>query len=341
MPLSVNKLGLSKDDYKASKSTLCTGCGHDSITNHLISALYQSHVNPYFVAKLSGIGCSSKTPAYFLSRSHGFNTIHGRMAPVATGVKIANRKLRALGVSGDGDTGSIGLSGFIHMIRRGLPITYIIENNGVYGLTKGQFSATADKGSLAKSNFANPYQGLDLCALAIEAGAGFVARSFSGDGKQLTALLTAALQFEGSAIIDVLSPCVTFANNDGSSKSFHAIKEHNVPLHELGVIEPQAEITVDYEQGESRDIPLPGGWRLKLRKLADKDHDVHDPLSALKCLESAKANGEFLTGLIYFDDKKANLISTLGLTEKPLALLNETETRPSVSEFEKILDRYR
>lgn len=338
-PVDTNRLGLTKADYQGSKSTLCFGCGHDSITAHIITSLYQSNVNPYKITKLSGIGCSSKTPAYFLGRSHGFNSIHGRMAPVATGVHLANHKQQLIGVSGDGDTASIGLGSFAHMIRRNVPMLYIVENNGVYGLTKGQLSATADIESRAKSGAANPYQSIDLCALAIEMGGTFVARSFSGDQKQLLPLLQAALRHKGTAFIDIISPCITFANHEGSSKSFDAVKARSVHLQELGFIQPQQEIKVDYAEGTIQEVQMHDGSRLTLRKLIASDHDIARADLAVARLHEAKKKGEFLTGLFYWKQDAKTLGETLNLTEKPLSSLDK-QTRPTLEALEEMLSKY-
>lgn len=335
-----NTLGYAKQDYVGAKSTLCTGCGHDSITTHIITSLFQSSINPYYVAKMSGIGCSSKTTAYFLNKSHGFNSLHGRMAPLATGAKVANKKLQMLGVSGDGDTASIGLGSFSHMVRRNLPIVYIVENNGVYGLTKGQFSATADAGTSQKAGDLNPFEAIDICGLAIELGCTFVARSFSGDAKQLVPLLSAALRHNGSAVIDVISPCVTFANHTGSTKSFHYVKEHIDYLNEVGFIQPAQEIQVDYAEGQTKEVALPDGSRLLLKKL-EHEHDVTDRAQGLQKLIAAKRAGQFLTGLIYYQPQATTLMDSLDLVEKPLSDLNESETRPTKESLAKILSLYK
>ena len=337
--IETNRLGLAKSEYLGGKSTLCVGCGHDSITGHIITAFYQSSVNPYHVAKLSGIGCSSKTPAYFLGKSHGFNSIHGRMAPVATGVHLANRKQILIGVSGDGDTASIGLGSFAHMLRRNVPMIYVVENNGVYGLTKGQFSATADTGSRAKSGGANIHQSIDLCSMAIELGCTFVARSFSGDAKQMVPLLDAALRHNGTAFIDVISPCVTFANHEGSTRSFDAVKSHNVHLQELGFIQPQQEIKVTYPEGTTQEIELVDGSRLTLRKLVAAQHDIARADLALNLLHEAKGKGEFLTGLLYWKQDGQPLDESLNLVEVPLSSLDMT-TRPSPEALEEMLAKY-
>lgn len=337
---STNALNLTRNDYTGAKSTLCSGCGHDSITNTLISAMYQSSVNPYKVAKMSGIGCSSKTTAYFLNKSHGFNSLHGRMAPVATGAKTANHELLVMGVSGDGDTASIGLGGFCHLVRRNVPMVYIIENNGVYGLTKGQFSATADLGTTQKSGLVNEFQSIDLCALAIELGCGFVARSFSGDAKQLVPLLRSALQHPGTAVIDIVSPCITFANHSGSTRSYDAVKELNVPLQELGYIMPTPEIMVDYAEGETKTISMHDGSLLTLKKLDPRAHDIHDAKEALGLLFESRQKNQFLTGLFYYDPTKKNFTTSLANSSTPLSLLGEKDLRPSSTQLKACLEEF-
>ena len=334
-----NRAGLTKADYAGAKSTLCMGCGHDTITSHIISAFFQSGVDPYSVAKLSGIGCSSKTPAYFLGRSHGFNSIHGRMAPVATGVHFANTSQTLIGVSGDGDTASIGLGSFAHMLRRNIPMIYIVENNGVYGLTKGQFSATADKGSKAKGGMVNPYDSIDLCALALQMGCTFVARSFSGDAKQLLPLLNMAIRHKGTAFIDVISPCIAYANHEGSTRSFDAVRAANVSLQELGFIQPMAEIKIDYPEGETRTVELHDGSRVTLRKLRGQDHEITDRAGAQSALAESRARGEFLTGLFYWDPQAPTPSSLMNLTSTPLRDLGE-QTRPGADALDQILARF-
>lgn len=334
---NTNRIGLGRGDYTGSKSTLCIGCGHDSITNHIISAFYQSGIHPHDVAKMSGIGCSSKTPAYWLSKSSGINSIHGRMAPVSTGAKLANRNLVMLGVSGDGDTASIGLGGFVHLIRRNLPMTYIVANNGVYGLTKGQFSATADFEAKQKNGQKNPFHCIDLCTLAIELGCTFVARSFSGDAKQLVPLISAALKHDGLAFIDVISPCVTFSNHDGATRSYNAVKEHNVQLQELGFIHSFEEKQVDYAEGTTEEVELHDGSTLTLKKIDPRLHNIHNASEAIQVLRDSRKKSEILTGLFYFNDKEHNLVDTLNLVEKPLALLSTEETRPSKEVFSNLM----
>lgn len=336
-----NALGLSRKEYLGGKSTLCVGCGHDSITNHIISAYFQSGVNPFDVAKLSGIGCSSKTPAYFLSSSHGFNSIHGRMAPVAVGVKLANPDLQLIGVSGDGDTASIGLGGFAHLIRRNIPMVYIVENNGVYGLTKGQFSATADYESKAKSGTLNPFQTIDICGLAIELGCGFVARSFSGDAKQLVPLLDAAIRYNGTAVIDVISPCITFANHEGSTKSYPYVKDHKINLQELGFVQPHQEIAVDYNEGEHETINLPDGSQLLLKKLDTGKHDVTDRVSALKLLHEHRERGQILTGLFVMQAVEKSYREVFNLANVAPAKLPPEQLIPPAQSLAKINQKFK
>lgn len=342
-PAAANRIGMTRNEYIGGKSTLCTGCGHDSISNHIVSAFFQSGINPYDVAKMSGIGCSSKTPGYWLSRASGLNSIHGRMAPCATGAKAANRNLIMIGVSGDGDTASIGLGGFAHLIRRNLPIAYIVANNGVYGLTKGQFSATADRGAKQKSGMVNPFSTIDLCSMAIDLGCTFVARSFSGDAKQLVPLLMAALKHNGTAFIDVISPCITFANHEGSRKSFAEVKEHNVILQELGFVHGFEEKTVDYAEGTTETVEMEDGSLLTLRKIDSRAHDIHNGTAAISVLRDSRERGEILTGLFYVDTahKRPTLMETLDLTDTPLAHLSEKEARPSREALSEILTTYR
>lgn len=341
MSAPTNSLGLTRQDYVGGKSTLCTGCGHDSVTQALITALYQSEIPPYQIAKLSGIGCSSKTPAYFLSQSHGFNSIHGRMAPLATGVSVARSNLSLVGISGDGDTASIGLGGFAHLIRRNVPVLYVIENNGVYGLTKGQFSATADLGSTQKAGANNPFQGIDLCRMAIDLGCSFVARSFSGDTKQLVALLSAGLKHPGTAVIDVISPCITFANHEGSTKSYNNVKSHLWPLHELGWISSHEEVKVDYPEGGVARLPLPDGSTLTLRKLKSEDYDIASAGEALKFLHEAQTGGTFVTGLLHYRSSETNFGQKLNLPQTPLADMDHTQLRPSREKFQKIMQDFK
>ena len=294
----VNRIGLTRADYDGSKTTLCPGCGHNAITGGIIQAAWEAGLEPHRVAKLSGIGCSSKTPAYFLGHSHGFNAVHGRMPSIATGVHAANRDLLLIGVSGDGDTASIGLGQFCHLVRRNVPVVYIVENNGVYGLTKGQFSATADVGSTMKGGRANELMPIDLCAVAIELGCGFVARSFSGDQKQLRPLLAAAFAHRGTAVLDVISPCVTFADHQGSTKSYAYVKEHDQPLHGIDFVPYFEDIHVDYPAGTTREVRMPDGSHIVLQKLAD-DYDPTDREAAFAALREALEQQRLVTGLLY------------------------------------------
>jgi 2-oxoglutarate/2-oxoacid ferredoxin oxidoreductase subunit beta len=324
---ALNRSGLSMAAYKGVASTLCSGCGHDSITNQIIKASFELGLEPHRIAKLSGIGCSSKTTAYFLGQAHGFNSVHGRMSAVATGVNLANRTLMNIGVSGDGDTASIGLGQFLHMVRRNVQICYIIENNGVYGLTKGQFSATADKGSLQKKGDENHMMPIDCCALAIEMGCEFVARSFSGDIKQLCTILKAAMSFKGTALVDVVSPCITFNNHEGSTKSYKFAKEHEEQIHEIGFVPHYEQITAEYEAGTTQKIDLPDGSHLLLKKL-NRDYDPSDKIKALQLLSQARDERLFLTGLLYESNKQATMVEQKNLIDESLATLPQSRVRP-------------
>src|ERR1700741_2768108 len=304
--LPTNRLGFTRRDYEGKISTLCAGCGHDSITASIIEACYELNIEPHRVAKLSGIGCSSKTPDYFLGNSHGFNSVHGRMPSVLTGAHLANRDLIYLGVSGDGDSASIGFGQFAHSIRRAVNMTYIVENNGVYGLTKGQFSATADRGSKSKKGVTNTDKAVDLVAIAVQLGASFVARSFSGDKTQLVPLITAAIQHKGAAFIDVISPCVAFNNHAGSTKSFAYVREHNDAVNRLDVITGRDPITVDYAPGNVKVVGTHDGSRIALRKL-DADYDPHDRVGAMAFLQKHAAKGQIVTGLLYVDPEAEDL----------------------------------
>lgn len=331
-----NRIGLTLADYKGAASTLCDGCGHDAITAQIVKACYDLGVSPHMVAKMSGIGCSSKTPAYFLGRSHGFNAVHGRMPSVATGVSMANKNLQILAVSGDGDTASIGLGQFSHIVRRNVPMVYIVENNGVYGLTKGQFSATSEKGAKLKSGVQNELQSIDLCGLAIELGCGFVARSFAGDPKQLVALLKAAMSHNGTAILDVISPCVTFNNHESSTKSYKYAKEHEIPLHELGYIPFFEQITVDYEPGVVQEVAMHDGSKLTLKK-TDRNYDPTNRAKAVATIFEANQEKQFLTGLLYIDEKKASFTDVMHLDDEPLAALPESKIRPGKNAMQEIM----
>ncbi len=332
---SCNRIGLTKADYSGRPSTLCKGCGHDSITAAIIQSYYDLAVAPYKVMKFSGIGCSSKTPTYFIDRGHGFNTVHGRMPAVATGAKVANHKLDTLGVSGDGDTASIGMGQFVHLMRRNLDMTYIIENNGVYGLTKGQFSATADEGSKAKKGSANPYPHIDCAAMAIELGATFVGRSFSGDRKQMMSLIKAAHSHKGIALLDIISPCVTFNNHEGSTMSYLAAKDRDRPIHELGYRPPQEEIQVEIAPGEVREIELQDGSSLTLKKLHD-DFDPTDKMSVLKSIDGAYRNGHVLTGLLYFVPNVPDFTELNNLGDVPLCELKDADLDPGPEPLKKL-----
>ncbi|TMQ70704.1 MAG: 2-oxoacid:ferredoxin oxidoreductase subunit beta [Candidatus Eisenbacteria bacterium] len=322
-----NRAGLTRADYEGAKTTLCPGCGHNAITAAIIQAAFESNLEPHRLAKLSGIGCSSKTPAYFVSSSHGFNAVHGRMPSIATGVRVANRELLLIGVSGDGDTASIGLGQFCHLVRRNVPVVYIIENSGVYGLTKGQFSATADVGSTMKGGKANELMPIDCCALALELGCGFVARSFSGDVKQLRALLKAAFAHHGTAVLDVISPCVTFADHEGSTKSYAYVKEHDAPLHGIDFVPYYEDITVDYEPGTTREVTMPDGSRIYLKKLGD-DYDPTDRDTALAAIHETQKEGKLATGLLYVNPQAAPFEEDLRLADPPLATLPLEQVRP-------------
>jgi 2-oxoglutarate ferredoxin oxidoreductase subunit beta len=337
---ATNRLGLTKSDYAGKPSTLCKGCGHDSVTAAIIQAFYESSVSPYEIIKVSGIGCSSKTPTYFLDRSHGFNSVHGRMPSVATGAAVVHHGLRVIGVSGDGDTASIGLGQFCHLVRRNVRMVYVIENNGTYGLTKGQFSATADLGSKAKRGAENPFPAIDCAALAIELGATFVARSFSGDRKQLIQLLKAAHAHRGLAVLDVVSPCVTFNNHPGSTKSYTFAKAHDVPLHELGFVEPKAEIAIEADEGTVTEVPLHDGSILTLKKL-HRDWDPRDKSRVLAELECARERQELLTGLLYFRPNVPTLDDTLELVETPLVQLDEAMLDPGPGPLEAFNESHR
>ncbi|MBZ5500382.1 MAG: 2-oxoacid:ferredoxin oxidoreductase subunit beta [Acidobacteriia bacterium] len=337
---NANRVGLLMQDYKGKDSTLCAGCGHDAITSQIIRSLFQYGVEPHRVIKLSGIGCSSKTPAYFLDRAHGFNAVHGRMPAVGTGAILANRTLIAIGVSGDGDTASIGTGQFVHLLRRNIPMVYIMENNGVYGLTKGQFSATADPGSTLKTGVVNDLPVIDCCALAVELGCGYVARSFAGDPKQLVALLEGALGHRGTAFLDVISPCVTFNNHDGSTKSYKYAKEMEELLHEVSFVPFFEPITADYEEGTARIVELHDGSHITLRKL-DRDFDPRNKAESLRLLLETRERSEFLTGLLYVDPKKPDFTKLLDLPEEPLAQLASDRVRPAPAALEEIMDSLR
>ena len=332
-----NRLGLTVLDYRGGKTTLCAGCGHNAISERIIDALYEMGVQPERVAKLSGIGCSSKSPAYFLSRAHSFNAVHGRMPSVATGAVLANRGLLALGVSGDGDTASIGIGQFVHLMRRNLPIIYIIEDNGVYGLTKGQFSATADLGSTLKTGVANELPPIDTCELAISLGATLVGRSFSGDKRQLHTMLKAAMAHRGTVLLDVISPCVTFNDHEGSTKSYKYMKDHDEPLQEINFIPAFEDIAVEYDPGTTVEVTMHDGSRLRLRKL-EEDYDPTDRIRALTRLHEAKQKGEMLTGVLYVNTQAPTFFDLLNITDEPLATLSASVVRPPREALAQVME---
>ena len=333
--LPTNKLGFTRRDYEGRVSTLCAGCGHDSISAAIVQACFEIDLEPHRLAKLSGIGCSSKTPDYFLSASHGFNTVHGRMPSVLTGANLANRELIYLGVSGDGDSASIGLGQFAHAMRRGVNMAYIVENNGVYGLTKGQFSATADKGSKSKKGAVNSDSGIDLVAMALQLGATFVGRSFSGDKDQLVPLIKAALTHKGAAFIDVLSPCVAFNNHKGSTKSFDWVREHNEAVNRLDVILGRAPVTAAYPPGSLVEVAQHDGSVLMLRKVA-RDYDATDRVKAMAYLHERQAVGEIVTGLLFVDPEAEDLHDALATVARPLNALSDAELIPGAAALDRI-----
>mgnify|MGYP000944424494 CR=1 FL=1 len=333
--LPTNKVGYTRRDYEGPVSTLCAGCGHDSISAAIIQACFEMDIEPHKVAKLSGIGCSSKTPTYFLGNSHGFNTVHGRMPSVLTGAYLANEKLLYMGVSGDGDSASIGFGQFAHSMRRGVNMVYIVANNGVYGLTKGQFSATADKGSKSKRGVMNTDESIDMAAIALQLGATFVARSFSGDKDQLVPLIKAAIEHRGAAFIDVISPCVAFNNHEGSTKSYDYVREHNAAVNRIDFIAHKEEITASYAPGTVTDVVQHDGTILRLRKL-HKDYDASDRIHAMNYLEEHKAKGEVVTGLLYVDPDPVELHRHLNTIERPLNTLGEAELCPGAAALAKI-----
>ena len=325
--LTVNDLGLTRRDYEGSVSTLCAGCGHDSVSAAIVQACSDLALPPHRFAKVSGIGCSSKTPSYFLGNSHGFNSVHGRMPSVATGANLANRELYCVGVSGDGDSASIGIGQFAHIVRRRINMLYLVDNNGTYGLTKGQFSATNDKGSTSKKGVPNLYEPIDLVSMALQIGASFVARSFSGDKRQLVPLIQAGLLHRGFAFIDVISPCVAFNNHNGSTKSYDYVRGHYGNLVEADFIQSGSEITADYAPGSTENVAMPDGSTLRLRKL-DEDYDPHDRVQALTHVQRAAEEGEVVTGLLYVDPDASDCHEILGTPEVPLNALAEDALCP-------------
>ncbi|MEO8368646.1 MAG: 2-oxoacid:ferredoxin oxidoreductase subunit beta [Candidatus Solibacter sp.] len=339
-PKKVNHVGLEVVNYKGSKTTLCAGCGHNSVSERIVECFYELGVQPWSVAKFSGIGCSSKSPAYFLGLSHGFNGVHGRMPAIATGALLANRTLMGIGVTGDGDTASIGIGQFMHLVRRNMPLIYIIENNGVYGLTKGQFSATADLGSTLKTGTVNDLPPFDCCALALKWGATFVARSFSGDKKQLQAIIKTAIAHNGLSVIDVISPCVTFNDHAGSTKSYGYMKEHETVLHDLDFVPHFQEISVDIPEGEVMDVEMHDGSHLRIRKL-ERAYDPTDRIAAEAVLEAAEAKGEVLTGVLYVNPNKPTFIEQLNMSDAPLTTLPQEKTRPTRQVLEQVMEELR
>jgi 2-oxoglutarate ferredoxin oxidoreductase subunit beta len=335
-PKKANRIGLEKADYNGLESTLCNGCGHDSIAAQIITACFEVGIRPEETVKFSGIGCSSKSPAYFLSRSFGFNSLHGRMPSIATGALTANHTLYGIGVSGDGDTGSIGLGQFKHALRRNVRMVYIVENNGVYGLTKGQFSATADVGQELKYAGRNELLPIDLCLEAIASGCGFVARSFAGDPKQVVPLIKAALSHRGTAMLDIISPCVTFNNRDESTKSYAWGKSKDERINDFTYVASQDEITVEYEPGETKEVTLHDGSKILLKKLEATDHDPTDKMAAIRLLEEAREKQLFITGLIYVDNGRQNLAEHERL-QTPLSHLTDERLRPSQESLTQLM----
>src|SRR3984957_113747 len=331
-----NRLGLPILEYRGGKTNLCAGCGHNAISERIIDALYEMGLQPGRVMKLSGIGCSSKSPAFFMSRSFGFNSVHGRMPAVATGALLGNHTMKAIGVSGDGDTASIGMGQFVHLLRRNLPMIYIIEDNGVYGLTKGQISATADLGSKLKTGLINDLPPIDTCSLAIQLGATFVGRSFSGDKKQLLTMLKAAIAHKGTVMLDVISPCVTFNDHEGSTKSYKFMQEHDEPINELGFVSSFDDIEVEYDPGTTLDVKMHDGSHLRLRKIKE-DYDPSNRIGAVKTLMEAHEKGEVLTGVFYVDTEKPTFTDLLNLVDQPLSSLPESVTRPSKEVLDKVM----
>ena len=336
----LNRVGLNRDDYKGAHTTLCAGCGHNSITNHIVKALYDSGIEPHLLAKMSGIGCSSKAAAYLVERAHGFNGAHGRMPSLATGAKLANRDLVVLGISGDGDTASIGIGQFMHTLRRNLPMIYVVEDNGVYGLTKGQFSATADLGSKLKSGVINDLPPIDTCALAIQLGATLVGRSFSGDKRQLGAMLKAAIAHKGTVMLDVVSPCVTFNDHEGSTKSYKYVKEHEETLQDVSFVPHFEPIDVEYDPGTTVEVTMHDGSRLHLRKL-EEDYDPTDKIRAITRLTEAHDKGEVLTGVFYVNPEAPNFIDMLNVVDQPLATLPDSMTRPPKEVLDACMEELR
>lgn len=335
---AVNKVGLTRNDYRGASSTLCQGCGHNGIAAQIVAACYEMNLVPEKVVKFSGIGCSSKSPTYFLGRSFSFNGLHGRMPSMALGALFADHTLKGIGLSGDGDSASIGLGQFKHMVRRNLPMVYIVENNGVYGLTKGQFSATADKGLSLKKQGTNPYLPVDIAMEALVANASFVARSFAGDPKQVKELIKAAIAHTGIAVIDIISPCVTFGNHEESMHSYTFGKEHEEPLHEISFVPARDEITVeDFEEGTTKDVTLHDGSQVVLKKL-EKDYDPTSRWDALRMLEEAQENNWLVTGLIYVNPNQPTMYDMYNMPDTPLNRMTEKQIRPPKETMQKVND---
>ncbi len=335
-----NRIGLEMQPYRGGKTTLCAGCGHNAISERIIDAFFEMGIDPRQVIKLSGIGCSSKSPAYFLGAASGFNTVHGRMPSVGTGAVLANRKLIAIGVSGDGDTGAIGIGQFVHLMRRNVPIVYIIEDNGCYGLTKGQFSPTADLGSVLKNGVVNDLPPIDTCALAIELGASFVARSFSGDKKQLLSILKASLSHRGTCMIDVISPCVTFNDHEGSTKSYAYAKDHDEKLGEVSFVPFFEDISVEYDPGTTTEVSMHDGSKLYLKKVAE-DYDPTDKAEAVRLIHDSARRGEFATGILYIEPAKEDFLTLLNVVDEPLATLPIERVRPGREVLAEIMESFR
>ncbi len=339
-PRKTNRAGLEISAYRGGKTTLCAGCGHNAISERIIDAFFELGIEPHQIAKFSGIGCSSKSPAYFLGQSFTFNAVHGRMPSVATGALLANSKLIGLGVSGDGDTASIGIGQFVHLLRRNIPLIYIIEDNGVYGLTKGQFSATADTGSKSKAGVVNELSPIDTCLLAVELGATFVARSFSGDKKQLLVILKAAISHRGTALIDVISPCVTFNDHEGSTKSYSYVKDHEEMLAEIDYVPHFENLEVEYDPGTTVEVRLHDGSHVLLKKL-DRDYDPTNRLSAIHLLTESRQKTEILTGIFFVDPKAKDFIELLDLVDEPLAQLSQERIRPGKTVLDEVMEELR
>ncbi len=339
-PKKVNRIGLEVVSYKGARTTLCAGCGHNAISERIVECFFEMGIEPWRVAKFSGIGCSSKSPAYFIGLAHGFNAVHGRAPAVATGALLANHHLLGLTVTGDGDTASIGLGQFNHMLRRNIAMIYIIENNGVYGLTKGQFSATADLGSKLKTGVVNDLPPMDLCLLGIELGATLVARSFSGDKRQFQAILKAAIVHKGLSVIDVISPCVTFNDHEGSTKSYAYMKDHDEPLQQMSFVPAYEDISVEIEEGEVREVTLHDGSKIVLKKLG-RDYDPADKMRAVQTLHEASGSGHVVTGLIYLDTSRPAFTDLLNLVDEPLATLPEVRVRPSKEALDAVMEELR